>query len=72
MLQTTLVEGHRQKCGYAAVADLATGQQQLSMCHSVTLVTLCWLHSVIHIHCNATSNCTLSKPRALSQVSLAT
>ena len=25
MLQTTLAEGNRQKCGYAAVADIATG-----------------------------------------------
>lgn len=29
MLQSTLVEGNRQKCGYAAVADLATGQQEM-------------------------------------------
>ena len=36
MLQSTLVEGSRQKCGYAAVADLATGQQEtlyLSVSH---------------------------------------
>ena len=36
MLQSTLVEGNKQKCGYAAVADLATGQQRvlhLLVCH---------------------------------------
>ena len=26
MMQACLVEGNRQKCGYAAVADVATGQ----------------------------------------------
>lgn len=25
MLQTSLVKGHRQKCGYAALADVNTG-----------------------------------------------
>ncbi|KAL3161638.1 hypothetical protein ABBQ32_010493 [Trebouxia sp. C0010 RCD-2024] len=31
MLQTTLVEGHKQKCGYAGIADMATGELEDSM-----------------------------------------
>lgn len=36
MLQTTLVEGHKQKCGYAGIADMATGQQTACICLSVS------------------------------------
>ena len=29
-LQATLVQGNKQKCGYAAVADVATGMRELA------------------------------------------
>ena len=35
-LQSTLVEGNKQKCGYAAVADVATGDLSCPvLCYSL-------------------------------------
>lgn len=77
MLQSTLVEGNRQKCGYAAVADLATGQQQLlqtAVClldlywHSVTLIVFTCPFSVNHIHCMLLLHSTCIRLRCMNMV----
>ena len=60
MLQSTLVEATRQKCGYAAVADLATGQQRtvhLLVCHFDLYPPVCVMSAIYFLHVFADTTC---------------
>ena len=60
MLQSTLVEGTRQKCGYAAIADLATGQQGAVhplVCCLDPYPPVCAMSDIYSLHVFADTTC---------------